>query len=501
MLNYYGLSFFCQDYKRIMWDLIKKVGWFLWPVEKGERNKTFLMLMVLFLVSFVYSILRTLKLTILLAEPDLPTQAVSYLKIFGIMPAALLFTWMATRLQTYTGQEKTFLCMNLFFAGLFAFLTLVVMPHKELYRLGFEGSYELIILIDRWYISLFYVAAEMWSSIMLNMLCWGVIIEVTKLKESKRLYALFSLAGNTGTYAAGLWGSSTVKTQAEYIFGAVPTWEQSLLFQMAVLWGFQALIMIVFWGAMRSQHDEQQKILQKKVKVGFLEAIKIAWQNPIVRNISVMMVCFNIVYHIIDVVHNDYVRTLFAGTAGSMNSYLNLVSKYLGIFSIVFSWILSGSFVRVFGIPAALYFTPALWFALSGLDLMSNWGMVPNIGFSWEGLMVPVHILSLSLILSVGRAAKFTIFDTAKEMSLLSLSVQEKRLGKASIDGITTRLGKSGGAWMVISLTGIAGGVAGALQLLQGTIFLSYALWFISVFFLIKCLPREARGTSYEAEA
>lgn len=478
----------------MIWDLMKKVGWFLWPVEKGERNKTFCMLMVLFLVSFVYSILRTLKLTILLAEPDLPTQAVSYLKIFGIMPAALLFTWLATKMQTHTGQEKTFMGMNLFFAALFAFLTLVIMPNKESYMLHIPGTNELIVLINRWYISLFYVAAEMWSSIMLNMLCWGVIIEVTKLKESKRLYALFSLAGNAGTYIAGLWGSSTVKAQLQWFTGSMhPTWEQSLLFQMLVLWGFQALIMLAFWAAMRSQHHEQQQILQKKVKVSFIDAIKIAWKNPIVRNVSIMMVCFNIVYHIIDVVHNDYVKTLFLGSAGSMNSYLNLVSKYLGIFSILFSWVLSGSFVRVFGIPAALYFTPVLWFGLSCLDLFSSWGWIPEMGFSWEGLLVPVQILSLSLILSVGRAAKFTIFDTAKEMSLLSLSIEEKRLGKASVDGITTRLGKSGGAWLVISLTGIAGGVAGALQLLQGTIFFSYALWFLSVFMLIQCLPCEAR--------
>jgi AAA family ATP:ADP antiporter len=388
--------------------------------------------------------------------------------------------------------------MNIIFGLIFAVLTLVVMPHKELFRLGIPLYTDVMILIDRWYISLYYVAAEMWSSIMLNMLCWGVIIEITKLKDSKRLYGLFSLAGNIGTYVAGLWGSSTVRAQVRYFYGPNPTWEQSLVFQMIVLWAVQALIMLAFWAAMRLQHEEQQAQLQKKVKVGFWESIKIAWENPIVRNVSIMMVCFNIVYHIIDVVHNDYVRHLFIGATASMNSYLNLVSKYLGIFSIVFSWILSGSFVRVFGVPASLYFTPVLWFFLSGLDLLGSNGFISEIGFVWEGLTVPLHILSLSLILSVGRAAKFTIFDTAKEMSLLSLSVQEKRLGKASIDGITTRLGKSGGAWLVILLTSLAGGVSGAIELLQGTIFLSYFLWFISVFFLIKCLPLEATATQEE---
>ncbi len=479
----------------------QRFKWFFWPVEAKEQKKTLLMLIVLFLVAFVYSILRTLKLTILLADPNLPSQAISYLKIFGIMPAAMIFTWLAMSLQSSLGQKKTFLGMNFLFAALFAILTLVVLPNKEAYHLEFRGSHELIALVNSWYIALFYVAAEMWSSIMLNMLCWGVIIEVTNLKESKRLYALFSLAANLATYFAGWWGSSTIDAQVSYFMGTLhPTWEQSLLFQMIVLWIAQVLIVTFFQSAVSSQEIAQQNTLDKKVRLGLWQSVEIAWKNPVVRNVSVMMVSFNIIYHLVDVIHNDYVRSVFMSNPKAMNSYLNLVGKYLGIYAVLFSWILSGSFVRQFGLFYSLLFTPTLWAFLTILDFMSSAGWIAAVPFTWANIHIPMYLLSFSLILSIGRAAKFTIFDTAKEMSFLSLSLQDKRLGKASVDGLTSRLGKTGGAWLVIMILGQVGTLAAALLPLKVAMVCAYVLWFWSVFALIKVLPEEGKDDNITSD-
>ncbi|MBM4222289.1 MAG: hypothetical protein FJ161_00580, partial [Gammaproteobacteria bacterium] len=253
-------------------NLIEKIKWFFWPVEQKEQKQTILMIIVLFLVSFVYSILRTLKITILLADPTLPSQALSYLKIFGIMPAAIVFTWFAIKIQTTVGQRKTFFIMNAVFALIFSILTFCVLPYQEAFHLHFSGQHELISLLNSWYITIFYVAAEMWSSIMLNMLCWGVIIEITGHKDSPRLYSIFSLAANLATYAAGWWGSSTIKAQVKYFMNTNnPTWDQSLLYQMIVLLICQALIMVFFHVAISSQSDRHQKTLSKKVRLGLKE--------------------------------------------------------------------------------------------------------------------------------------------------------------------------------------------------------------------------------------
>jgi AAA family ATP:ADP antiporter len=472
--------------------ILRDILWFLWPVEKGEHKKTFSILVVLFSVSFVYNILRTLKLTILLAEPDLSSQAVSYLKIFAIMPAAILFTLLTTRMQTMIGQRRTFVAMVCVFGALFAILTLGVMPYKDFYQLHIPGNHELIMLMNRWYITLFYVSAEMWSSIMLNMLCWGIIIEITKLSDSKRLYSLFSLSANIATCFAGWWGSSTVEKQIKMITGiAHPTWEQSLLFQMVVLWIVQAVIIFSFQYTMKQQRLEDQRSLERKFKVGFIDSIKVAFSNPIIRSVAVMLISFNIVYHIVDVIHNEYVRSVFAATPRVMNQYFNEVNKYLGIFAISFSWLLSGSFVRRFGLPASLLFTPILWLMLSLLDVLSSYGYITPFSLHWHDLLLPMNLLSLSLMLSMGRAAKFTIFDTARDMSFLSLPQQEKRLGKAAVDGLTSRFGKTGGAWLVILIVGQTGQILASLVPLKTAIFIAYGLWFWAVITLIGHLPKD----------
>jgi len=472
--------------------ILRDILWFFWPVEKGEHKKTFSILMVLFSVSFVYNILRTLKLTILLAEPDLSSQAISYLKIFAIMPAAIIFTLLTTRMQTMIGQRKTFVTMVCVFGALFALLTLGVMPYKEFYQLHIPGNHELIMLINRWYVTLFYVAAEMWSSIMLNMLCWGIIIEITKLSDSKRLYSLFSLSANIATCLAGWWGSSTVEKQLKMITGLDhPTWEQSLLFQMIILWVIQAFIIFAFQYAIKQQRIEEQLSLEKKFKVGFIDSIKVAFSNPIIRSVAVMLISFNIAYHIVDVIHNEYVRSVFATTPRVMNQYFNEVNKYLGICAIAFSWLLSGSFVRRFGLASSLMLTPTLWLMLSLLDILSSYGYIPSISIYWHDSLLPMNLLSLSLILSMGRAAKFTIFDTARDMSFLSLPQQEKRLGKAAVDGLTSRFGKTGGAWLVILIVGQTGQILASLVPLKAAIFIAYGLWFWAVITLIGHLPKD----------
>src|SRR5690606_15764245 len=83
-----------------------------------------------------------------------------------------------------------------------------------------------------------------------------------------------------------------------------------------------------------------------------------------------------------------------------------------------------------------------LFFAVA---LLQEWN-VPWFAsfFGLSPLMLSVTLGSFQNCLS--RAAKYTVFDATKEISFIPLSVQSKLKGKAAIDGIGSRIGKSGGS-------------------------------------------------------
>src|SRR6185436_20059727 len=64
-----------------------------------------------------------------------------------------------------------------------------------------------------------------------------------------------------------------------------------------------------------------------------------------------------------------------------------------------------------------------------------------------------------STFFCVVRAAKYTLFDTSKEISFIPLPPLEKMQGKLIIDGMCSRLGRGSASIVSISLIQICGGV------------------------------------------
>jgi AAA family ATP:ADP antiporter len=81
-------------------------------------------------------------------------------------------------------------------------------------------------------------------------------------------------------------------------------------------------------------------------------------------------------------------------------------------------------------------------------------------------LWTPSKELHLDLLVFLGtiffcvvRAAKYTLFDTSKEISFLLLPPLEKMQGKLVIDGICSRVGRGSASLLSIVLIQLAGGV------------------------------------------
>ena len=79
------------------------------------------------------------------------------------------------------------------------------------------------------------------------------------------------------------------------------------------------------------------------------------------------------------------------------------------------------------------------------------------------------------------RVSKYTLFDATKELAFIPLSKESKLKGKAAIDGVGSRLGKSGGSIIHQGLLMLFGTVALSTPVVGIILFAVIGAWMFAV--------------------
>ena len=82
---------------------------------------------------------------------------------------------------------------------------------------------------------------------------------------------------------------------------------------------------------------------------------------------------------------------------------------------------------------------------------------------------------------ALSKATKYSVFDATKEMTYIPLSHECKLKGKAAIDGVGSRLGKSGGSLIHQSLLMIFGTVLASAPYVALILIGAIVFWMIAV--------------------
>jgi AAA family ATP:ADP antiporter len=484
-----------------------KIRTFLWPIHRHELKTVLPMILMLFFICFNYSILRNIKDTVVVTAKHSGAEVLPFIKVWVLLPMAILLTLLFTKLSNRFSQERVIYIMItgfLLFFGLFTYIFYPLQdtlhPHQladyleTILPSGFKG---LITMFRNWTFTIFYVMCELWGSMVLTVLFWGFANEITKINEAKRFYGLFGVGANFSGIIAGL---------AANFLTAGHNWEQTLNILMAVIIVFGCATMFIFrWmnknvlnSASYDGLHKTEKELKKKQKLSMRESFSYLSNSKYLICIAALVVSYNLVINLVEIVWKDQLRQVYS-TPLAYNTYMNTMTSTVGIIATLASLFMSQLIAR-FGWTRTALITPITM-------LVTSLGFFAFMLFRYD-LAEPVFALTGTTPLAIAvffgaaqvcmsKACKYSVFDSTKEMAFIPLSHECKLKGKAAIDGVGSRLGKSGGSFihqgLLMVLATVSSSAPYVAVILMGVI----GVWIVAVrslgkqFALITKTPTE----------
>jgi len=446
----------------------------LWPIHREELKKFLPMLLIVFFISFSYNMLRTVKDTLIVTADHSGAEAIPFIKLGVMFPGSILMTLLFVKLSNRFSRETVFYLIVCFFLAYFFLFAIVLYPKREALHLhSFANTLQgilptgckgLIATIRNWTLTLFYAGCELWGNMVLFVLFWGFANQTTRIGEASRFYPLFGFGGNVSGIIAGqvsVWLSKK-ECNPDFFLGKT-AWEQTLISTLTfVVLSAVVSLFLLRWINTSVLNDPKyydptdvKGQSQGKTKFSFQENLAHLFNSKYLLNIAWIVIAYNVVINIVEVVWKDQMKQLYPNPS-DYNIYFNQVSTIIGIVATITALFFSGHFYRKYGWTTTAMLTPLILLTTSTIfftlylfkdsfaesAILTYWGMTP--------LATVVFVGTVQNILC--RAAKYTVFDASKEMAFVPLSFESNLKGKAAIDGICNRFGKSAGSMAHLSL-------------------------------------------------
>lgn len=444
---------------------------YIWPIHGYELRKFLPMMFMMVLICFNYSVLRNLKDSILITSAG--AEIIPFIKMC-VLPMAVLLTVIFTKLSNRFSQERVFYIMMGLFLGYYALFGFVlyplhetIHPHATAKHLSslYPNAKWVIALFENWSFTLFYAMAELWSVIILQVIFWGFANEVTRVHEARRFYSIFSIGSNIAAAVAGLsailfisWESSlgldtSLLLGHEAIQEAI--WQQKLtwIIGLIILCGVAVLLLFswmnknVLTDAAFAELHQIKRQAKSKAKQSLRESFNYLKNSKYLLCIAVLVISYNLSMSLVEIVWKDQLRQLYPAKADYMR-FVSYLTLYQGTVSTITAFFMSHIISR-FGwtftaliTPITMMFTSIAFFSF--LFFRESLGPLVTTVFGITPLAIAVYIGFAQNCFS--KAAKYSVFDATKEMTFIPLEHEIKLKGKAAIDGVGSRLGKSGGS-------------------------------------------------------
>ena len=476
----------------------------LWPIYNFELKKILPMLLMFFCISFNYTILRDMKDTLVITAGGSGAEVLPFLKL-GVLAGALIFMLIYAKLSNKLSKPALFFTTLSPFLAFFALFALVLYPAKDalhphaladkmqaMLPVGLMG---LVAVFRNWMFSIFYILSELWGSVVLSLLFWSFANDITKIKEAKRFYALFLTGANVALLVSG----PTIRYFANLpkrlaLTAGIDAWGMTInrLMLIVVILGF--VIMAAYWWMNKNvltdarfySQDDQKSTKKSKPKLSMKDSFKFLFKSKYLGLLAVLVISYGIAINLIEVTWKGQLKLQYPNS----NDYLSFMggfSTVTGLVTIFTTMFLGGNIMRKFGWRISALLTPVV-IVITGITFLGFVvfkGHMPSYLFGGMALQMFIVLLGAGQNI-LSKSSKYTFFDPTKEMAYIPLDQESKVKGKAAIDVVGARLGKSGGSFLQAGLILACGGIGGIAPFVMVIVVAIVSLWMFSANALSK---------------
>ncbi|MCB1113234.1 MAG: NTP/NDP exchange transporter [Chlamydiia bacterium] len=458
----------------------------LLPVHGRELSKFLPLLFMKLLVSFNYTILHSTKDTLIVTGKGSGAEVIPLLKGGVVLIAAFLFMLIYSRLSNSLTPSKLFYTTITPFLIFFALYGFFLYPNREWLSphssadlitsyLG-ESRAHWVVIWRYWMDSLFFLMAELWGGVVIALLFWGFANRINTLTEAGRFYPLLSAGGHLGVIASGplLW-----KVAHWY---PADQFASTIQVTMGIATAVTLLIILSYWWIDRNEVSAAPETKKEKNSLSLHDGLFQVLKSPSLAAIALMVIGYGLSVNMVEVLWKATLKQYYP-LSKDYQAFMGIVSFATGLVSLFLALFVGGNILRKWGWQLSAQLTPLI------LGLASVAFLAAYFFGSFFGVASLATLVTIGAIHNVAcKSMKYCLFDPTKEMAYIPLSEDIKVKGKAAVDVVASRFGKSGSSWIQIGLMEALGTSSVLITAPYLTPFILIALiaWSSSILYLGK---------------
>ena len=466
----------------------------IFPIYTKQETRKFLYIgSMKFFIILALTLTRDTKDTLIVTQCG--AESIAFLKIYGVLPIATLFIAYYSKLSNLVSSKKVLFyitCIPFFVFFLIYDLlihpnTHILHPTLDTVRQTFQtfglvtaesvtssvvgssssssggGISVLMNIIAHWTSAIFYIMAELYSSVSVGLLFWSFANDVVSIEQAKRFYPLFAQMSGLAPVLAGQY-------MVHYASRA-PNFAMSL---------HRLTIAITIAGIMicASYHQScnyvertegikiddsadttvtvgandqattdattdatTPKKKKKKPKLSMTESAKFLAGSQYLRLIAMLVLGYGLSINFTEIIWKSLVKKLYPNPL-DYQRFMGNFSSVVGICTCIVIFF-GVHVIRLLGWRVGAMATPSIMAVIS-----IPFFVCILLGIDNNPLRLHTAVLCGTILSLVSKTSKYALFDPTTQMAYIPLDEESKIKGKAAIDVLGSRIGKSGGSFI-----------------------------------------------------